>query len=366
MGVILHDLRLLPSPATKVPALISKLLDAFIGAIEPLTARFSSSTRWVALVEGDAISLHEVRKGSPTSRGRLSVEGSLDESERKLIRSGASKTVELRLPPEQILHRTLHLPQAGKDFLEPIIEHRLERLTPWKPEHVLYGFRIIGEPEADGSIAVAFAATSAEIAAEPARRLEAIGLAPTVLGTSGEPIDAPSSIDLYRGKRSRVRAQLRRSTAIVLSAAAVALAPACVASFWVAYASEQRLHSVEERLSNLRARLPAAGSTKAEQAHGRERTLLEAKRPERSLLMLIDRLGSALPSNTYLRELDIDPRKIRLVGRSGNAPALIGLLEAKATLAQVQFAAPVTRDGENRDDFEIVATRIVPEAEGAR
>lgn len=363
----------LASPAFASPALadaarlFSRLLDAFVEQIEPLVARFRSDARWIAVVdEAGGIALYEARPGQPSVR--------LPE-DAVTARGGAHRAaggaVELRLPPDQVLHRTLQLPPASRDFLQPIIEHRLERLTPWSPSRVLYGFRVLGdagvsgdagvlgEAGADGSMSVAFAATSLDVATEAERRLEALGLAPTALGPATETIDAPLGIDLYRGARSGSRAGLRRRVKLGLSATAAVLGLALVGSFWLVQASEERLRTVEERLGALRGRLAAGGGAGAEQARGRTRALIEAKRPDTSIVVLIDGLSAALPWNTALRELDIDAGKVRLNGRSRDAPALIALLEAEEALARVQFAAPVVRDADNLDDFEITASRVV-------
>ncbi|CAA9314052.1 MAG: hypothetical protein AVDCRST_MAG90-636, partial [uncultured Microvirga sp.] len=342
----------------------SRLLDAFVERIEPLAARFRPTTRRVAIAESDRIVVYEVRTGQPPTRIGDSLQGDLKAgTDRK-----AARSVELRLPPDQVLHRTLQLPPAGKEFIEPIIENRLDRLTPWHPDKVLYGFRVVRDAKrdgsmGDGSMTVDFAATSADIAAEPIRRLQELGFDPTALGTAADPIEAPLQIDLYRGARSAARADLRRTTVVVLSIVMAVLGPACVGSFWFAHASAERLRAVEERLSQLRARLPSATGAKAEQARGRDRALVEAKRPETSLIVLIDGLSAALPAHTSLRELDIDGEKVRLAGRSRDAPALIGLLEQEEALAKVQFAAPVIRDSDNFDDFEIVAVRVIPQGE---
>lgn len=350
----------LASPAlAKARTLLSSLLDAFVERLEPLAARFRSTTRRVAIVEADRISLYEVRAGQPP----VPIDASLEGDSKARAHRGSGGTVELRLPPEHILHRRLQLPPAGKEFIQPIIEHRLERLTPWHPDKVLYGFRIVGAAQGDGSLTVDFAATSADLAVEPTRRLQELGLDPTALGTAADPIDTPLRIDLYRGARSAARTDLRRSTAVALLIIMVILVPACLGSFWFAHASAERLGAAEDRLSQLRARLPSATSAKVEQARGRDRALIEAKRPETSLLVLIDGLSAALPAHTSLRELDIDGEKVRLVGRSRDAPALIGLLEQEEALAKVQFAAPVIRDSENLDDFEIVASRVITERE---
>lgn len=331
---------------------LTRLLDAFVDRLEPLVLRVRSKTRRVAVVEPDGIALYEVREGHPVAR----VEG--DAAARSA--GGRDGTVELRLPADQILHRTFQVPSAGRAFLAAIVEHRLERLTPWAPDKVLYGFRIVDTAPGDGSITVAFAATSADIAEEPVRRLEALGLAATALGTAADPIERPLGIDLYRGARSAARKNLQRATAGVLVGLAAVLVPACLGSFWFANASDERLRAAEERLAQLRARLPGTAGSRAEQARGRDRALIDSKRPETSLIVLIDSLAAALPSDTALRELDVDGTKVRLVGRSRDAPALISLLEREPALAQVQFAAPVIRDSENLDDFEIVASRVLP------
>lgn len=352
-------LRRFSSPAlVRAEQLFSTLLDAFVERLQPMLARFRSNTRWVAVVETGAMAVYEVRSGHPPVR----VTDDAGEGTQARIQQTRTGVVELRLPPDQVLHRTLQLPPASKDFLQPIIEHRLERLTPWSPDKVLYGFQIVDAAAVDGAMTVAFAATSSDIVAESTRRLEAFGLVPTALGTAAEPIDSPLQIDLFRGERSASRLYLRRSTAIVLAVIAAVIAPACLGSFWLVHAQEQRLSEAADRLAQLRARLPTLTGAKAEQARGRDRALIETKRPETSLVVLIDMLSAALPSNTSLRELDIDGAKIRLVGRSRNAPALIGLLEQEEALAKVEFAAPVIRDSENLDDFEIVAARVVREA----
>jgi general secretion pathway protein L len=341
--------------------LLSKLLDAFVDMLGPAMARFASRTRWVAVMEGDGVALYEVQKEGSSPVPRPIPVG---EDRRRLAERARGGAIELRLRPDQVLYRTLRLPQAGREFVEQIIEHRLPRLIPWSPEKVLYGFRIVGEAEPDGQINVEFAATSADLAAAAVSRLKEIGLEPTALGTAAEPIDAPLRLDLFRGAKSTARSRMRKATALALAAVAAVLVPACLLSFWAAHAGEERLRSVETRLLQARARLQAASGGGAER--DRDRALLDGKRPETSVLVLMDRLGATIPSDTFLSELEIDPEKVRLVGHSGNAPALIGLLEADPALAKVRFAAPVTRDSENRDGFDIVAARVSPDGGGAR
>ncbi len=333
----------------QISGFTSKLVDAFVEVLEPVFGRFLSKNRIVAVETETGLTLHTVR------RGRVDVIGEIDDARAaKRLRRAKGGAVELRLRPGRILTRTLNLPAAGREYLEPIIEHRLERLTPWRPDKVLFGYAAEGEAAPDGTMSVAFEATSADVAAPSVARLEALDLAPTALGSASEPLERPLRIDLYRGQRDVARKRLRRGVlgmVVVLFALAV---PAAAASVWLGMTADARLAELEKRLVTKRAVLRAASGTG--EAEGRDRDLIAAKGRETSVTVLIDRLSSEIPDDTYLSELSVEGEKVRLVGFSGNAPALIGLLDADPGLSGVRFAAPVTRTEDGRDSFDIVAT----------
>lgn len=332
----------------QVSGFTAKLLDAFVEVVEPVFGRFVSTTRVVAVEEDGGLTFYAMRRGKPEPIGRAG-----DTRAEKRLRRARGGAVELRLAPNRILGRALNLPAAGREYLEPIIEHRLDRLTPWRPEKVLFGYAVDGETAADGTVSVAFAATSADLAAPSVARLEALDMAPTALGSAGEPLERPLRIDLYRGRRDVARRRLRRGVAgFVILMFALAL-PAAAASVWLGMTADQRLAALEKRLITKRAVLRAASG--AGEAEGRDRDLIAAKTRETSVTVLIDTLASDIPTDTYLRELSIEGDKIRLVGLSGDAPALIGLLTANAALSGVRFAAPVTRTEDGRDSFDITA-----------
>ncbi|WP_375462389.1 PilN domain-containing protein [uncultured Methylobacterium sp.] len=337
---------------------LSALLDAFVARLAPLAARVSAGPRHVAVVEPGGLALHTFHGGR--HKGRAAAPLHLRDGERApdAFRSG---DLELRLPPEQFLTRALRLPDAGRGYLQPIIAHRLERLTPWRADKVLYGFSVVEGVAEDGTIGVELLATSLDLAAPFLKRLADSGLTPTALGSAAEPLDAPLRFDLYRGRAEQTDGRLRARTARALAIVLAALGPACLISFALASSAATDLREAEESLASLRAKLSARSGP----GTSRERALIEAKRPESAALVLIDRLSRALPDNTVLRELDIDPARIRLVGRSADAPALIARLEAEAQLRNLRFAAPVIRDADRRDAFDLVAARG-PAAEAVR
>jgi general secretion pathway protein L len=93
----------------------------------------------VAVEESDDILLYEVSRAGPSLRARTS---SFDQRQERMLRRARSADLDCGSIPTRVISRTLQLPAAGRDYLKPIIEHRLDRLTPWKPEKVLYGFAL--------------------------------------------------------------------------------------------------------------------------------------------------------------------------------------------------------------------------------
>ncbi|MFK5600330.1 PilN domain-containing protein [Methylobacterium sp. HMF5984] len=334
------------APAWAAAGWVSEqLLDAFLAQIAPLLSRIVPQRRVVIVPEDGTFVLHE-----QAGRGTLVRVGPLDDVAEAT--PGRFAIIDLRLPADQMLRRSLTLPSAGRAYLPSIIAHRLERLTPWRMDKVLHGFAVSPEERTDGTLVVDLLATSADRLAPVLKRLTAKGYVPTALGSAEDLIDAPPRIDLYAGRPGTADRFLRRRVGRIAVSTAAALTAACLASAWVAQEAEAEQAETTTLLAALRSRLQAhrGGGT------SHERALIEAHR-DASALVLIDGLSAAIPDNTVLQEINLNSGKIRLAGRSSDAPALIKQLEGQAGLTGVKFAAPVVRDASGRDLFEITAER---------
>ncbi len=322
-----------------------RLVATFAAQIEPLLARLAPRRRAVIVIEGDAFVLHE-----QTGRGplvRLGALGSVPPD-----RPHPVAIVDLRLPADLLLRRSFTVPAAGRDYLRPIIAHRLERLTPWRPERVEYGFAIRAEKQADETLAVDLLAISGDRLGPILARLAAHGYVPTSLGSADEPLETGPRIDLYA---ERPVAALRTRHGLLGRIALATLtgcAGACLASAIVAQEAESARIEVSARLAALKSRIQTTQSG----LDAPDRLLIDAHR-KASALVQLDVLSAAIPDGTVLREINLSPSKLRLVGRSTDAPALVSRLEGEAGLGRVRFAAPVVRDPEGRDLFEIAAER---------
>lgn len=345
LGAWMRRNRMMAAIFANVEDIWTNLVDAFCELVDPVVQRYFPERRLVAVAGADdRLSLFSVSNQKAVAVSALEISG--------LDSRISWSTVELRLRNDQVLRQTLALPAASRDFLGPVIEHRLERLTPWRREDVLYGYYVAPGPGSNGSISVHFAATSVAIAAGPLAALREAGFAASALGP-GENVSAEMEIDFYRKNirrrqagwtRNAIRVWFGSVTAIVVMLAFV--------SVWAANARASRDLS-QSHLLKARRLLKAAsdGATGT-----RERELIALKAPDKSVVLLIDKLANVIPSTAYLRELTITPDHVALSGVSTDAAALIGLLD-QAGLQDVHFTAPITRDAGRTDHFEISASR---------
>lgn len=330
------------------------LVDAFCATIDPWLSRFYPDLRLVAVVTASgAVELTSMTKGEAAFLGAPEAIGDAGAA----LASTRWSAVELRLRPDQVLQRTLSLPAASREFISSIIEHKLERLTPWRPERVLYGYRVLDE--AEGSmLTVALSATSKDLVAGPLAALEALGLAPTAIGVEGGPLAAPLGLNLLRDAPKAKGIDSRRAVSRIALATLAALGLVWLATSSAASHADDAAQLAGTRLMKARRLLKTASMGEVGE---RERILIDDKRPERATVVMIDKLAAAIPADTYLKELTIAPDKVRLVGVTTNAPALVSELEATG-LVNVRFTAAVTREKDGRDSFEVSADRAAPAA----
>lgn len=343
---------------TPLRRIFALLLDSFVALIQPLCTRWMPTRRLVFLLDaaGD-LGVHRVTGEAVSDLGPLAA---LSDASRAEIAASSWSAVELHLPLEAVLQRSLKLPAAGRLYLAPILAHRLERLTPWRPDRILYGYRIVSE-DAE-AIGIEFAAVPKHAVAGPQTVIEALGLTLTGLGPRPAATGQSLPIDLGSGGVPSSPHRLRQHVMLAWGGATASLAALALGSLIWSSVVEARFEDVSRDLAKIRRTLRGMVGREA----APEAVILAGKTPETSAMLLIDRVARILPDDSHLRELQIAARTIRLVGQSRDAGNLIGLLEASG-LTNVRFSAPVTREEDGIDSFEIVADRgAAPVPEGGR
>ena len=329
-------------------SLPSRLIDAFVDMIAPVERFLPTASRLVAVEEEGGLLLYDVSRGRAKSLGEPSQLGP------GAIRRSHHRTLELHLPETSLFRRTVRLPRAGRDYFDAILQHRLDRLTPWPAHEVMFGYRTVAGGDADGHVLVEIVAASSRVIDRAVAPLKAVGLQPTAVGP-GTGVTDRLPIDLYRGRYDPSRRRLRRLATTLGLVIALGIVPAGLGSFLLVEREAGRLADVNAQLVDRRRALIAG--TAGRDAGGTALALIEGKQVGAALVTLLDTLARLLPDGTYLRELAVDGDAVRLVGDSRTAPGLIALLEESAALKDVRFAAPVVRTGDGVESFDISAVR---------
>ena len=334
---------------------IATLVDELAGMVEPTRAGALRRAPFVVVEQGSDYELYRVDRRGP----RLLANGRLDKlTGEDLPRAMRRRPVELRLDNRRLLTKTLQLPAASRNYLDAIVTHQLERMTPWSADRVAFDYELAPEEDDKDHINVRVVATSREMVEGAVERLTAIGAQPLVVGTSADPLERPSPINLMADHRLDRRNRLRRRVSMGLVVVVAIVAAASVFSGWRLYVTNAEAASVETELNATRQKIEAL-RTNAEASEVYAR-LLARKKTAVPMVVLIDRLSAIIPADTYLTGLQVDGEELRVTGSSTDAPGLIETMEAADILSEVRFAAPTTRDeAAGRDRFEIVA-RVLP------
>jgi general secretion pathway protein L len=339
-------------PAAPAASWLGEALSSFIDMIEPAAMRLAAGKRLIAVQssDGNDLTFHLV------SGRRAKVLGSSAadrEALIKVLKCTKLKSAELRLDPERLATTVFKIPAAGVQFGHQIVESRLDRLTPWRPDAVVHGFALSSKPGPDGQLDVDFMATSRDIVAACVDHLAQFGLTASALGSAEQPVTQRLRIDLYGGRNDSARKVRRRRIGVVTIAAIALSLLACGAAVYSSRQASQRIIELDATLAKARNRLVTASGSTAER--DRDFAFIGTKQLNEARFYLIDRLAAILPDNTYLGELDIEPGSIRMAGSSTDVSSLVNLLETDASFSEVKFAAPVTRQEDGRDRFEITA-----------
>ena len=269
--------------------------------------------------------------------------------------------VDIVLPVEEVLVRALDpLPAQSKPYLDGIVRHQLERLTPWRASDVLYSYHAAPAGPEDSRLMVTIAATARSL---HRRRLEQLAaLQPRhirlVFRNALEGKDV--AIDVSGDGAAMLREQrMRRAigwSAVGLTTASL-LAVVLLVLVW--QRTEATLETVEREVADLRAKLTATGPVLS--LADRDVASIFNRRLNTPVAVLaLDALSASLPDDTWLSEFRIAEGRIRMSGVSRSVSRLVPLLEASPSFAEATFFAPTTRLPNNQGDRFHLDAKLVP------
>ena len=263
--------------------------------------------------------------------------------------------VELTVSPDRCLFCPLDLPHRAAEFLSGIVRAQIDRLTPWHASDVAFGFSAPAEIEGERLTVTIAAAPLASIRpllnnlfAKGARSVSVFVAAPEA---DRPPIKIWEQRALAALQAGRIRTLL---VAVLATAAIFAFGGLGAAAIGRAYL-EADYERLDHEINRLRA--AASGHTAFGTDANAQRALVQRKLSAPSTVLTIEALSKLLPDHTHVLELRLDDNKLRLVGQTGDAAALIGLIEQSGQFKRATFFAPTTRSAsESGERFHIEAT----------
>jgi general secretion pathway protein L len=266
--------------------------------------------------------------------------------------------VDIEVPADAVIVRTLEpLPAESRPFLDGIVRHRLERIAPWRPDDVLHSFEVAEAGPGDHRLVVTVAASSRAMHAPLIAALHELEPRDVqLLCRNSDVADHDITIPVDEGAGAAARHARLRGIAIV-GVAALALVTvlgiAGLANAW--RQADTALADAEAAITALRRQL-VAERTEGPVGDRQLLALLNRRHSAPYASLTLETLSKTLPDDTFLSELRIENKRVRMTGISKNVAALVPLIDAVPRFSAATFFAPTTRlqDGQG-DRFHLEA-----------
>lgn len=266
------------------------------------------------------------------------------------------RVVELCLPGAAVLTRVVSFPSQVRANLPQVIRYELDRLSPFESKDVVFDFVVQGGAKTAERVRLELALCRRDLVEAWIERLEALGAPIDRITWDG----AWSGANLLPPERRPKRRRLRPTLGSVSTAVSLLLVVAIlVTPLWQKH---QIARQLETEVARLRAQAIAVDEVRQELERVRQGStaVLQRKLEQPSILEMLRELTDRLPGDTWVQNLEFNASQVDIRGESGQATALIALLEQAKGIEGVSFGSPVTqiaRTGKERFNITFRYTR---------
>ncbi len=243
---------------------------------------------------------------------RLPLDGPPEEIPSEAAALVKDSDVDVVLPAEELLVRTLDpLPAQSKPYLDGIVRHQLERLTPWRASDVLYSYQAVPAGPDDSRLNVTMAATTRSL---HRRRLEQLAaLQPhSVRLVYRDALEGKDAVIDVAGSGVGVQRTQRMRRTIGWSAAGIgAVSVLAIVLLTMAWQNtEATLETTEREVVDLRAKLTSTGPGLS-LADRDVAAVFDRRLNTPYAVLAFDALSDVLPDDTHLTEFRIAEGRVR-------------------------------------------------------
>jgi general secretion pathway protein L len=265
----------------------------------------------------------------------------------QLETSGESH-VALVVPACQVLRPIIRLPKAPSKILRKALQFELARLSPVEPAQVYFDFRAEIPKEGGTEAKIHVRMIRRAIADKALATCHAAGMSVAAILFEGD--QRPADWQIFPVDCQALLLSLwQRFGAPALSTLALLLAVLLLVSAYARGATG--LSDLQVQIERARVQAQAVERLRAQaQTIARDQAFLAAEKQKPLFAAVLAELSRVLPNDTWLADMQLTGKKVRLTGYSRSASHLIANIESSRTFRSAQFEAPVTRDSSNNTE----------------
>jgi general secretion pathway protein L len=347
----------------RMPAVLKRWIETLATLLVAWHEHWREQRALTVALENQQVVVRETRSGHDITRPQHRPE---QRSAADLLDAARDGFVIAEFPPDKIVRRDITVPAGAQKFLSGVIRNQIERLSPWPPNDVVYGF--------DGEVNVENASVvDVRILIASRANIDAFRNHLAALNVQVDRIVANSLVENSDDARKPVTLWSRSTDAsfdhperlrrlIGLGIGGFVAVSTCL-SLW-AFVSAGDIRDENERIAARAKALQQqiqGGQTSSAAASGSpaERAWF-LKETSGSSVILLEALSRALPDSAYLTEIRLESGTLRIIGLADDAPGLLAPLEQSGHLTGVHFSAPTTRGSDGKSFRFSIEAHVEP------
>jgi general secretion pathway protein L len=261
----------------------------------------------------------------------------------------------LRMAPEQVLHKTLTLPNAARRDLKSLLGFEIDRETPFEQGEV-YWNHVAGPADKNrGKFEL-------DLVIVPRRPADAAAAAAREAGFDAAALD----VDIEPGRPVMIWIAAQRHVHQVLPyrklAPLAAITGGLAAAFVILSLAGQQwnLFIANQAIDNLQSRAHEASLLQQAANHRLSAItfLSRGNGASGGALGILAATTNALPDDTYLTALAVHDGRVTMSGFSDSAASLISLLAKSPSFREPAFDSPVTADEDSSQEKFTISTTL--------
>jgi general secretion pathway protein L len=260
-----------------------------------------------------------------------------DEKTSAVLAEKPRGAIKVLLPSDQVLTRELDLPVLPVSDMKRMLALDLDRLTPFRPDQVLFDAGIVSRDPDAGRQHVLLGVITRDGAVAAMERARAFGVEPAGLGVVGN--GGRSNLDFLPALRDITGGNAARKRSVYWwAAAAVLLALNLFYFSWRDSNEVEQLRSaVEAQQAPVNVAVHLRDKVEKEAAH---RVDLIRQQAQASPLKVLDAVSKALPQGAWAEHFEWNGKTVQVRGFEKDTPNLLATLEASPLLHNARSLTP--------------------------